>query len=69
MKTPTLCGAISAFEGFLQSLKNLQTAFDDEGVDVGEIIDKGLAKLEDYYALTTNVPAYRFALSELLFYL
>jgi hypothetical protein len=40
-----------------------------EGVDVGDIIDMGLAKLDEYYALTTKVPAYHFALSEWLYYL
>ena len=57
------CGAISAFEESLQSLKHLQIALEDEGVYVGEIIDKGLEKLEEYYVLTTNIPAYCFALS------
>ena len=42
---------------------------EDEGIYVGEIVDKGLEKLEEYYVLTTNIPAYRFALSELLHYL
>ena len=41
---------------------------EEEGIYVGEIVDKGLEKLE-YYVLTTNIPAYRFALSELLHYL
>ena len=42
---------------------------EEEGIYVGEIVDKGLEKLEEYYVLTTNIPAYRFALSELLHYL
>ena len=66
---PTLCGAVIAFEGFLQSLRDLQLTLQNEGVDPGAIIEKGLTKLDGYYDLTTDVPAYHFALSEWLYYL
>jgi hypothetical protein len=41
----------------------------NEGIDVGHVIEMGLGKLDEYYALTADVPAYRFALSEWLCYL
>ena len=69
VKTPTLCGGVIAFEGFLKSLKDLQIALHGEGIEVEDIIDKGLAKLDEYYLLSTKVPAYHFALSEWLYYL
>ena len=68
-KTPTLCGAVIAFEGFLNSLKELQTSLSNEGTDVGSIIDKGVKKLGEYYGLISEIPAYHFALSEWLSYL
>jgi hypothetical protein len=61
---PTLCGAVIAFEGFMQSLKDLQMALQDERIDVGGIIEMGLAKLEQYYNLTTDILANCFAMSE-----
>jgi hypothetical protein len=66
---PTLCAAVIAFEGFLQSLRGLQITLGNEGIDVGHVIEMGLGKLDEYYALTADVPAYHFALSEWLYYL
>jgi len=41
----------------------------NEGTDVGSIIDTGVKKLGEYYGLTSEIPAYNFALSEWLSYL
>jgi hypothetical protein len=40
----------------------------NEGGNVNPIFEAGLKKLDGYYNLTTDVPAYRFALSEWLYY-
>ena len=47
----------------------MQIALHGEGIEVEDIIDKGLAKLDEYDLLSTKVPAYHFALSEWLYYL
>ena len=48
----------------MQSLKDLQMALQEERIDVGGIIEMGLAKLEQYYNLTTDILANCFAMSE-----
>jgi hypothetical protein len=40
----------------------------NEGRNVNPIFEAGLKKLDGYYNLTTDVPAYRFATSEWLYY-
>jgi hypothetical protein len=40
----------------------------NEGRNVNPIFEAGLKKLNGYYNLTTDVPAYRFATSEWLYY-
>src|ERR1700761_673129 len=68
-KTPTLPLAVIVFEGFLQSLRNLQDQLSDERVDTEGIIDQEISKLSEYKELISDVPAYYFAPSEWLYYL
>lgn len=59
-KTPTLCYAVIAFEGFIASLKNLQL----EEPQAQFIIEAGLDKLEDYYQRALEIPAYLLSAGE-----
>jgi len=68
-KTPTLPLAVIVFEGFLQSLRNLQDQLSGEGVDTEGILAQGISKLSEYKELISDVPAYYFAPSEWLYYL
>jgi hypothetical protein len=67
-KTPTLCGTVAAFEGFLRSLHELQDALEAEGLAVWSIIQHGIDKVEDYSSRTLDAPAYVISVGKWLFY-
>jgi hypothetical protein len=54
-KTPTLCNTLPSFDGLLTMLKRCQV---DLGMDVYDIIQDGIDKLEEYQQETDSVPAY-----------
>ncbi|KAI0283749.1 hypothetical protein BC826DRAFT_920380, partial [Russula brevipes] len=53
-KTPTLCGTLPAFKGLLAKLKRYQM----HDIEVDNIIEVGIDKLEDYQGETDDIPAY-----------
>ena len=63
-KTPTLCGTVAAFEGYLKTLTSLQTTLKSEGLDVGAIIEEGIRKAEDYSNKEFENPAYLLSIGE-----
>jgi hypothetical protein len=60
-KTPTLHGTIPAFEGLIFKLQSLQM---EEELEISDIIQEGIDKLEEYQQETKNVPAYKLAISK-----
>ena len=63
-KTPTLCYAVIAFEGFRISLKDLQ----EKEPNAEFIIEVGPEKLEDYHQCALAIPAYILSAGEYSFY-
>jgi len=53
-KTPTLWGTLPAFEALIFKLQEYQHT----DIDVDDIINEGIEKLEEYQQETTNAPAY-----------
>ena len=60
-KTPTLHGTLPAFEGLILQLQCLQ---EKEELEISDIIQEGIDKLEEYQQETKNVPAYKLAISK-----
>jgi hypothetical protein len=60
-KTPTLHGTLPAFKGLILQLKGLQ---EKEELEISDIIQDGIDKLEEYQQETENVPAYKLAISK-----
>jgi hypothetical protein len=53
-KTPTLWGTLPAFEALISKLQKHQHT----DIDVDDIINEGIEKLEEYQQEITNIPAY-----------
>jgi hypothetical protein len=60
-KTPTLCKTLPSFDGLLKKLKGCQHEL---GIDVYDIIQDGINKLEEYQQETDSVPAYTLSVSK-----
>ena len=67
-KTPTLCGMVAAFEGYVKSLKDLQTVLDTEQLYSRSIIDCGIEKVEEYSDRIWETPGYVLSMGEWLSY-
>jgi hypothetical protein len=62
-KCPTLCSTLPAFEGLLAKLREYQ---DKHDLDVFDILEDGINKLQEYQQETDNVPAYTLAICKFL---
>jgi hypothetical protein len=56
-KTPTLWGTLPAFEALLVKLQEYRDG-NETGVELYDIMNAGMEKLEEYKQETTTVPAY-----------
>lgn len=61
-KTPTLYGTLPAFQKLISRLQKLRS---EEDLEVYDIIQDGIRKLEQYQQETESVPAYTLAISKL----
>lgn len=59
---------VAAFEGYVKSLRRLQTALDTEQLYSGSIIDCGIEKVEEYSDRIWETPGYLLSMGEWLSY-
>jgi hypothetical protein len=64
-KCPSICGTLYAYEGLLKELNKYQH---EQGIELYDILENGIAKLEEYKQETDNVPAYTLAICEYLLF-
>ena len=62
-KCPTICGSLPAYEGLLKELRKYQR---EQGIELFDILEDGIEKLEEYKQETDNVPAYILSICEYL---
>ena len=62
-KCPTICGSLPAYEGLLKELRKYQR---EQGIELFDILEDGIEKLEEYKQETDNVPAYTLSICEYL---
>ena len=60
-KNPTLYGTLPAFQRLISRLQGLQR---HEDLEVYDIMQEGIDKLEEYQQETEGVPAYKLAISK-----
>jgi len=62
-KCPTICSSLPAYEGLLKELRKYQR---EQGIELFDILEDGIEKLEEYKQETDNVPAYTLSICEYL---
>lgn len=65
-KCPTICGTLLAYEGLLGALNKCQR---EQDIELFDILEDGIAKIEEYKQETSKVPAYTLAICKYLLFL
>jgi hypothetical protein len=65
-KCPTICGTLPTYKGLLIELNKYQR---EQGLELFDILENGIKKLEEYKQETDNVSAYTLSICEYLLFL